>query len=151
MWRTTFLDTDRTITRAYVPTDLVDPTGPALPGVGQVRRSVAADLRAMARAARDAGASEHQLATAVDLRSAGSTRAPWDYADWGTTAAGTWLRLNAHRNGFVMSYPSGGSAESCSIYEPWHFRSFGRALAARIHDSGLLPRRYLWTHHETAR
>ena len=90
-----------------------------------------------------AGHSEHQLGTALDLRSYGG-RAPWDIADWGRTRAGTWLRKNAWKYGFVMSYPKGQSAATCYMYEPWHFRYVGRTTARKVHDSGLTLRAYLW-------
>ncbi len=96
------------------------------------------------------GHSEHQLGTTIDFRSANSSRAPWDYADWATTAAGAWMMQNAWKYGFVMSYPKGKFQTVCYEYEPWHYRYFGRALAAQIHDSGQTTRRYLWKHFETA-
>lgn len=97
-----------------------------------------------------AGHSEHQLGTTIDFRSANSTRAPWDYPDWATTQAGAWMKANAWKYGFVMSYPKGKSRVSCYDYESWHYRYYGRALARKIHDSGTVPRRYLWKQFETA-
>ncbi len=90
------------------------------------------------------GHSEHQLGTALDFRSADSLRAPWDYDDWGDTPAGTWMRQNSWRYGFVLSYPRGMSEETCYDYEPWHFRYVGRELAEAVHASGRSLRRYLW-------
>lgn len=90
-----------------------------------------------------AGHSEHQLGTTVDFRSFGGS-APWSYRDWGTTKAGAWLRTNAWRYGFVMSYPKGRSAVTCYAYEPWHFRYVGRPVAAAVRASGLTLREYLW-------
>ena len=80
----------------------------------------AAALRSSARA----GHSEHQLGTTLDFRSYGGS-APWNYADWGTTKAGAWLRNNAWRYGFVMSYPKGKTSVTCYAYEPWHYRYVG--------------------------
>ncbi|HEX2267060.1 MAG TPA: D-alanyl-D-alanine carboxypeptidase family protein, partial [Actinomycetota bacterium] len=57
---------------------------------------------------------------------------------------GRWMQANAHRFGFVLSYPARRDDVSCYGYEPWHFRYFGRAMAKRIHSSGLTPREYLW-------
>jgi D-alanyl-D-alanine carboxypeptidase len=54
------------------------------------------------------------------------------------------MAANAWRYGFVMSYPRGREDVTCYLYEPWHYRYFGRALAARIHASGLTPREFLW-------
>ncbi len=98
--------------------------------------------RALATSAR-AGHSEHQLGTAIDFRSSGGS-APWNYADWGTTAAGKWLAASAYAYGFVMSYPKGSQATSCYAYEPWHYRYVGRTEARAIHDSHLTTRAWLW-------
>jgi D-alanyl-D-alanine carboxypeptidase len=97
-----------------------------------------------------AGHSEHQLGTTIDFRSASSTRAPWDYADWGATGPGRWMRSNAWRYGFVMSYPRGRKSVSCYAYEPWHFRYVGRRLARRVHEQDIVLRRFLWRRFETA-
>ena len=61
-----------------------------------------AALKSSARA----GHSEHQLGTTVDFRSYGGS-APWYYSDWGNTKAGAWLKKNAWKYGFIMSYPKG--------------------------------------------
>ena len=70
--------------------------------------------------------------------------APWNYADWATTKAGAWMKANAWKYGFIMSYPKYQSAKTCYQYEPWHYRYFGRATAKLIHDSGLVSRYWLW-------
>jgi D-alanyl-D-alanine carboxypeptidase len=89
------------------------------------------------------GHSEHQLGTAVDLRARGG-RAPWDLDDFGATPTGRWLRENAWRYGFVMSYPPGEEARSCYAYEPWHWRWVGRELASDVHRDGRVLRELLW-------
>ena len=181
-WARTILDTTYRLTSAYGPSDLRSTADAGLNGGQRVRALVITDLRAMARAARAAGArlavessyrsystqastfaywvrvsgyaaalrssaraghSEHQLGTTLDFKSYGGS-APWNYADWGRSKAGTWLRNNAWRYGFVMSYPKGKTSVTCYAYEPWHFRYVGRAVAAKIHASGLTPREYLW-------
>jgi D-alanyl-D-alanine carboxypeptidase len=90
-----------------------------------------------------AGHSEHQLGTTVDFRSYGGA-APWDYKDWANTKAGTWLKANAWKYGFIMSYPKGKTTLTCYTYEPWHYRYVGRARAATIQASGLTLREFLW-------
>ena len=90
-----------------------------------------------------AGHSEHQLGTTLDFKSYGG-KAPWDYTDWSTTAAGKWLKANAWKYGFVMSYPKGLTSLTCYTYEPWHYRYVGRAQAAALRASGLTLREYLW-------
>jgi D-alanyl-D-alanine carboxypeptidase len=90
------------------------------------------------------GHSEHQLGTTIDVTSLGAGL-PWLMWDWGTTSAGRWMRLNAWRYGFVMSYPAKGSpARTCYRYEPWHFRYVGKEMAAAVRASGLTLREYLW-------
>jgi D-alanyl-D-alanine carboxypeptidase len=181
-WQTTLLDTTYKLTPGYVPPGLHSTAEAGLNGGQSVRGFLIADLRAMARSARNAGArlavqsayrsystqaatfsywvresgyaaaikssaraghSEHQLGTTIDFRSYGGS-APWYYADWGKTRAGTWLRTNAWRYGFVMSYPQAKTSVTCYAYEPWHFRYVGRKMAAAIHASGLTLREYLW-------
>ena len=95
------------------------------------------------------GHSEHQLGTTIDFRSASSQAAPWDYDDWATSRPGKWMKNNAWKYGFVMSYPKGKFSKTCYGYEPWHYRYVGRTLAERIHDSGLTPREYLWRNYES--
>jgi D-alanyl-D-alanine carboxypeptidase len=173
-YATTLLDTIYRLPRSYYPGDLVS-TG--LRGGGFIRRVALADLRAMDRAARLAGArfavasafrsfsrqatmfsnrvalvgratalrtvaraghSEHQLGTAIDFRSYDG-RTPFS-----TTRAGAWMKANAWRYGWVMSYPRGKAAVTCYSWEPWHFRYVGRTVARAMHYSGLTPRQWIW-------
>ncbi len=89
------------------------------------------------------GHSEHQLGTAVDLRSFDGPPA-WELADWAETPEGAWVAANASSYGFVMSYPEGETAVTCYVYEPWHYRYVGRETALAIERSGLTPREFLW-------
>lgn len=89
------------------------------------------------------GHSEHQLGTTIDFKSKGGP-SPF-YGDWGKTRAGKWMRHNAWRYGWLMSYPKGISPSvTCYRYEPWHYRYFGRHAARQIVESGLSPREWLW-------
>jgi D-alanyl-D-alanine carboxypeptidase len=94
----------------------------------------AAALRTVARA----GHSEHQLGTAIDFRSYDG-RTPF-----ATTRAGIWMKANAWKFGWVMSYPSGKSTVTCYGYEPWHYRYVGRTEARSIHYAGITLRQWLW-------
>ena len=94
------------------------------------------------------GHSEHQLGTAIDFASAGSSKSGWQYDDWGDTPAGTWIRKNGWKFGFVLSYPEGQTGVTCYIYEPWHYRYVGREMAADIHATALTLREYLWKNFE---
>jgi D-alanyl-D-alanine carboxypeptidase len=71
----------------------------------------------------DQGFSEHQLGTTIDLtiESVGGT-----YTSFGQTEAFAWLQENAHKYGFILSYPEGNTFY---VYEPWHWRFVGRDLA----------------------
>ena len=181
-WQRTVLDTTYRLNTGYYPGDLSSTVNAGLNSGHRVRSFVIADLRAMARAARAAGArlavqsafrsystqkstfaywsrvsgysaalrssaraghSEHQLGTTIDFRSYGGS-APWYYSDWGNTKAGAWLKKNAWKYGFVMSYPKGKTNVTCYIYEPWHWRYVGRARAEAIRGSGLTLREFLW-------
>lgn len=97
---------------------------------------------ALATSARP-GHSEHQLGTALDFR---SLRGPpaWDLDDWALTPEGAWMRDNAWRFGFAMSYPEGSKELTCYSYEPWHYRYLGRELTAELHRLGVTPRELLW-------
>ena len=90
-----------------------------------------------------AGHSEHQLGTTLDLSFVGGAD-PWQYADFATTRAGAWLKATAWRYGFVLSYPKGLERDTGYGYEPWHYRYYGRTLAAQQRASGLNPRYWLW-------
>jgi D-alanyl-D-alanine carboxypeptidase len=93
------------------------------------------------------GHSEHQLGTTVDFTVGPGVPLSTKFGD---TPSGKWLRRNGPKYGFIMSYPKGKKAASCYGYEPWHWRYFGRKLARQIHESGQVPRRYLYENFETA-
>jgi D-alanyl-D-alanine carboxypeptidase-like protein len=158
-WDRTLLDTAFTLGAAYEPPDLSEVLVSGQPVT--LRSFVVGPLRAMLDAAASEGSavaitsgyrsfkdqkrllaaspdlddtiaqpghSEHQLGTAVDL--SGDTE---------------WLRVNASRFGFVLSYPAARSPQwTCYRDEPWHFRYFGPDTARAIEQSGLSPREWLW-------
>ncbi|PIR87277.1 MAG: hypothetical protein COU11_01255 [Candidatus Harrisonbacteria bacterium CG10_big_fil_rev_8_21_14_0_10_49_15] len=70
------------------------------------------------------GYSEHQLGTTVDFGAPSINNAL--IASFDKTAEFKWLEENAHRFGFVMSYPKGNAYYE---YEPWHWRFVGEELA----------------------
>lgn len=185
--RKTLVDTIYALPRSYMPPPRLSSTETAGLNDGeQVRRFVIADLAALARAARKAGAplrvvsgyrsykqqqylyerevrnkgleagrllvarpghSEHHLGTALDFAGTTDTKPAWKYADWADSPAGAWLKANAWRHGFLMSYPDGYQEVTCYQYEPWHYRYVGREMAADVKSSGLTLREYLWKHH----
>ncbi len=75
----------------------------------------------------DQGYSEHQLGTTLDL-SDPITNGP--YLSFKNTEAYTWLQENAHRYGFILSYPENNTFY---VFEPWHWRFVGEDLASDLH------------------
>ena len=71
----------------------------------------------------DQGFSEHQLGTTIDITTpaVGGT-----FESFGQTKAFEWLQDNAHKYGFILSYPEDNTFY---VYEPWHWRFVGRDLA----------------------
>ena len=90
------------------------------------------------------GHSEHQTGLTIDFGSVGDTALT---SNWHETPAGAWMAENAWEFGWLMSYPEGKKALVCYRFEPWHYRYVGRELAAKIHESGLTIREYLWANH----
>lgn len=77
----------------------------------------------------DQGYSEHQLGTAVDFSTkamAGALTVSFE-----NTEAFAWLTANAHKYGFILSYPRGNAFYQ---YEPWHWRFIGRDFADDLRD-----------------
>lgn len=74
----------------------------------------------------DQGYSEHQLGTTVDFITTG-LGGQLDGFD--KTLAYAWLLDNAHRFGFVLSYPKGNQYY---VFEPWHWRFVGESLARTL-------------------
>jgi D-alanyl-D-alanine carboxypeptidase len=97
---------------------------------------------AAARRVAPPGHSEHQLGTAIDFTSQGL---PDVSPAWGGTPTGRWMAEHSWEYGFVLSYPAHKLAVTCYRSEPWHFRYVGRRLAAKVHESGLTLREYLWS------
>lgn len=78
----------------------------------------------------DQGYSEHQLGTTIDFTTE-TVGATYDAFD--KTPAYAWLKENAYRYGFVLSYPEDNQYY---IFEPWHWRFVGRSLATKLHQEG---------------
>jgi D-alanyl-D-alanine carboxypeptidase len=79
----------------------------------------------------DQGYSEHQLGTTLDFITTGTNG---QLTGFDKTRSYLWLVDNAHRFGFVLSYPQGNKFY---IYEPWHWRFVGIKLATYLHDNHL--------------
>lgn len=81
------------------------------------------------------GHSEHQSGLAFDLNSITQS--------FGSTPAGIWTAENAHLYGFIVRYPQGKEAITGYIWEPWHLRYVGVAVATELYTSGLTVEEYL--------
>lgn len=78
----------------------------------------------------DQGYSEHQLGTTLDFMTTGIGG---NLSGFGNTPAYAWLKENAHRWGFTLSYPENNTYY---VYEPWHWRYVGEDLAEHLHEEG---------------
>jgi zinc D-Ala-D-Ala carboxypeptidase len=184
-WNTTLLDTIYALPKSYRPPGLVSTAKAGLSGGGEVRNFVIADLAAMAKAARRAGAalrvvsayrsystqlrlfqrevdrhgvavakrsvarpghSEHQLGVTIDFGAAGSPGVVSQ--KFAYTTAGKWMKHNAWKYGWIMSYPTNKTAKTCYYSEPWHYRYVGPEMAAKVHASGETLREYIWQHYQ---
>jgi poly-gamma-glutamate synthesis protein (capsule biosynthesis protein) len=88
------------------------------------------------------GHSEHQLGTTVDLSGA-SINFSSAISSFDNTPEELWLRDNAYKYGFIMSYPYGKENITGYKYEPWHYRYVGIDLAKKITESELTIVEYL--------
>lgn len=78
----------------------------------------------------DQGYSEHQLGTAVDMITSGIGGV---LENFDKTPAYEWMKKNAYKFGFVLSYPE---KNSYYVYEPWHWRYVGVKLARYLNREG---------------
>lgn len=86
------------------------------------------------------GTSEHQLGLAVDIVDLSYQVLD---AKQENTATQRWLMKNSWKYGFILRYPTGKTATTGIIYEPWHYRYVGRENAKAIYESGLCLEEYL--------
>ena len=84
------------------------------------------------------GQSEHQLGNTIDFSINGSLT-----QSFSQTAAGKWLAENAHIYGFILRYPEGKTDITGVVYEPWHFRYVGPAIAEYIYENDLTLEEYV--------
>ncbi len=77
------------------------------------------------------GYSEHQLGTTVDFATKNMPSLNYKFD---TTKEFEWLKNNAHKYGFILSYPKGNAYYA---YEPWHWRFVGIPLATLLHQDGI--------------
>ncbi len=75
----------------------------------------------------DQGYSEHQLGTTIDFT---SVELGSNFTNFANDPAYLWLQENAHKYGFILSYPKDNAYYQ---FEPWHWRFVGESLARRLH------------------
>jgi D-alanyl-D-alanine carboxypeptidase len=79
----------------------------------------------------DQGYSEHQLGTTVDFS---TPELGTNFTNFERTSAFAWLKENAYKYGFILSYPPNNQYY---VYEPWHWRFVGKDLAEHLHTTNM--------------
>lgn len=77
----------------------------------------------------DQGYSEHQLGTTVDFT---TQELGNNFSNFAKTNAYQWLKNNAYKYGFILSYPENNKYY---IFEPWHWRFVGIKLATNLYNN----------------
>ena len=137
-WKITLVDTIERIPAGYAPRDLVPVSHAGIAGAGSVRRLVIADLSALARAARRAGAPLRVESAYRSYRTQVGTFAGWVRAS-GRSAA---LRASArpghseHQLGTAIDFSSGGRAPWS--YDDWATTRAGAWMAGNAWKYGFV-------------
>lgn len=85
-----------------------------------------------------AGHSEHQTGLALDLGGA-KLSSDCNFSDcFATSAESAWLSKNSSKYGFILRYPLNKESITGFMYEPWHFRYVGKAIAEDMKAKGAL-------------
>ncbi|MFA7099093.1 MAG: M15 family metallopeptidase [Eubacteriales bacterium] len=79
------------------------------------------------------GHSEHQTGLCVDMHNL----PVGNQESFNNTPAAKWLEENSYRFGFILRYPEGGEVKTGAVYESWHYRFVGRALATLLYEKSL--------------
>ena len=86
------------------------------------------------------GTSEHELGLAADIIDTQLWALEEEQAN---LPAQKWLMENCWKYGFLLRYPANSTDSTGIIYEPWHYRYFGKDIAEEIHFSGMTVEEYL--------
>lgn len=91
------------------------------------------------------GYSEHHLGTVVDMLTPenGYSISP----SYFNTRTFKWMSENAHKYGFVLSYPQGKTQITGYNPEGWHWRYVGVDTATEIHNQGITSTEYFFKLH----
>ncbi len=92
-----------------------------------------AEVRANRYSARP-GHSEHQLGTTADIGCEGCSG--FDRTNAKNNAIWNYIEENAHKFGFVISYPKNSETLTGYVYEPWHIRYVGKEIAEDLYSKG---------------
>jgi len=85
-----------------------------------------------------AGHSEHQTGLAFDVY---NIEKP--YTNFGETNEFEWLKINAHKYGFIIRYTSDNSYITGYKDEPWHIRYVGVNNATYIYENNITLEEYI--------
>ena len=85
-----------------------------------------------------AGHSEHQTGLSFDVYNIEDP-----YTDFGKTKEYKWLKLNAHKYGFIIRYTSDNSYITGYKDEPWHIRYIGVDNATYIYENNITLEEYI--------
>ena len=86
------------------------------------------------------GTSEHQLGLSMDILDVDNPDLD-NSQEW--TPTQQWLMKHCYEYGFILRYPNGTSELTGIIYEPWHYRYVGRAVAEEITSLGITLEEYV--------
>lgn len=79
------------------------------------------------------GHSEHHTGYACDFSTSTANLRDFDH-----TKEAVWLKDNAYKYGYILRYYGDNSNITGYMNESWHYRYFGKEMAKKIHDSGLV-------------
>ena len=85
-----------------------------------------------------AGHSEHQTGLAFDIYNEIKT-----YTNFGETNEYEWVKINAHKYGFIIRYTSDNSYITGYKNEPWHIRYVGIENATYIYQNNITLEEYI--------
>lgn len=98
------------------------------------------------------GTSEHQTGLCMDLFT-NEMVGLWNYGSetpdnpydkgFAETKAFEWLKVNAHKYGFILRFPEDKTSVTGYSYESWHYRYVGVAHATKIYEQGICLEEYL--------
>lgn len=83
------------------------------------------------------GHSEHQTGLAVDISNIAGILDGFDKYD-----VYDWVKVNAHKYGFIERYPKDKEFITGYSYEPWHYRYVGIEAATIIYNEGITFEEY---------